>query len=442
MKLKLSNPNEKIVAKNAFLLLIRMALLMVINLVAVRFVRSGLGIEDYGLLNVVTGLVQIVICLKTILETATQRFFSISLGKQDMDEVRDLFSVSVRLSKELSLLVLLGMETIGLWFVCTQVNCPDSRYTAMLIVYQLAVLNFIATLLQVPYLASVLAYERMDYFAFVTILEAIVCLAAALLVFVVPGDRMIFYAIMLVVSNLLGYVLYRLYVNRKIGDIYCQQIKSKELYRKMLSFSGWTVYGSLSAALMFQGNMLVLNVFVGPVANAAFAVALQINNAITNLGNNVIMAVKPQMVMNYSKGNFRQLNRLFLLSTLALVVVMGGIIIPLEVWLPDILTLWLGDVDYMTIIFSRLVIIVSFLLMIGAPITIIMHAVGCVKQYHLMVETITILCLPASYVCLSLGLAPESVCWSMIAIIIIAHFSRIFCFWKYYLNRMRKSSLH
>ena len=134
MKLKPSNPNEKIVAKNAFLLLIRMALLMVINLVAVRYVRSGLGIEDYGLLNVVTGLVQIVICLKTILETATQRFFSISLGKQDMDEVRDLFSVSVRLSKELSLLVLLGMETIGLWFVCTQVNCPDSRYTAMLIV--------------------------------------------------------------------------------------------------------------------------------------------------------------------------------------------------------------------------------------------------------------------------------------------------------------------
>ena len=436
MKLKLSNPNEKIVAKNAFLLLIRMALLMVINLVAVRYVRSGLGVEDYGILNVATGLVQIVICLKSILATATQRFLSISLGKQDMDEARDSFSVSVRLSKELSLLVLLGMETIGLWFVCTQVNCPDTRYTAMLIVYQLAVLNFIVTLLQVPYLASVLAYERMDFFAFVTILEAMVSLAAALLIFVVPGDRMIFYAIMLVVSNLLGYILYRLYVNRKISDIYCQQIQSKELYRKMSSFSGWTIYGSISAALMFQGNMLVLNVFVGPLANAAFAVALQINNAITNLGNNVIMAVKPQMVMNYSKGNFRQLNRLFLLSTLALVLVMGGIILPLEIWLPEILTLWLGDVDNMTIIFSRLMIVAAFFLMIGSPITIIMHAVGCVKQYHLMVETITILCLPTSYVCLSSGFTPESVCWSMIAFIVIAHICRLFCFWKYYIKKI------
>lgn len=436
MKQILSNPNEKRVAKNTVLLFIRMVLLMIINLVAVRYVRTGLGVEDYGILNAATGLVQIVICLKSILATAAQRFLSISLGKQHMDEVRDSFSVSVRLSKELSLLVLLCMETIGLWFVCTQMNCPGTRYTAMLIVYQLAVLNFILTLLQVPYLASVLAYERMDFFALITILEAVINLAAALLTFTVSGDRMVFYSVMLVISNLSGYILYRFYVNKKIGDIYFQKVRNKDLYRKMLSFSGWTIYGSISAALMFQGNMLTLNVFVGPVANAAFAVALQIYNAITNLGNNVIMAVRPQMVMNYSKGNFRQLNRLFLLSTLALVVVMGGIILPLEVWLPEILELWLGDADYITIIFSRLMIIVAFLLMIGMPITIIMHAVGCVKQYHLIVETVTILCLPASYICLSCGFTPESVCWSMIAFIVLAHLCRIFCFWRYYIHKI------
>lgn len=413
-----------------------MVLLMVINLVAVRYVRTGLGIEDYGIFNVATGLVQIVICLKSILATATQRFISISLGKQNIDEARNSFSVSVRLSKELSLLVLFGMETIGLWFVCTQMNCPESRYNAMLIVYQLAVLNFILTLLQVPYLAVVLAYERMDFFAFVTILEAIVNLAAALLIFVVAGDRMIFYAFMLVISNLLGYILYRIYVNRRIGGIYYQVVKEEGLYRKMLSFSGWTVYGSISAALMFQGNMLTLNVFVGPVANAAFAVSLQMYNAITNLGNNVVMAVRPQMVMNYSKGNYRQLNRLFLLSTLALVVVMGGIILPLEIWMPEILRIWLGNIDNITILFSRLMTIVAFLLMIGMPITIIMHAVGCVKQYHLIVETTTILCLPASSICLLFGFVPECVCWSMIIFIVLAHVCRLFCFWKYYLNKI------
>ncbi|MBO4464701.1 MAG: oligosaccharide flippase family protein [Prevotella sp.] len=436
MKSIISNPTEKRVAKNTLLLFFRMALLMVINLVAVRYVRSGLGIDDYGILNATTGIVQIVICLKSILATSTQRFISIAMGKDDMENARDSFSVSVKLSRKLSLLVFIGMETIGLWFVFTQMNCPESRFTAMLIVYQLAIINFILTLLQVPYLAVVLAYEKMNIFAFVTVAEALINLGAALLVFVVPTDRMIFYATMLIVSNLLGYVLYKAYVNRKISDIHYQEVKDKTLYRQVLSFSGWTIYGSIAAALMFQGNMVALNVYVGPAANAAFAVALQIYNAISSFGNNVIMAVRPQMVMNYSKGNYRHLNRLFLLSTLALIVLMGAIIVPLEIWMPEILKIWLGDADGMTIIFSRLMMIVAFLLMVGMPITIIMHAVGCVKQYHLIVETITILCLPASCIFLSLNYAPESVCWSIVAFIALAHVSRLFCLWKFYLRKI------
>lgn len=436
MKLNISNPNEKRVAKNTLLLFLRMVLLMVISLVAVRYVRSGLGIEDYGILNAATGLVQIVICLKSILATSTQRFISMALGKEDANAARDSFSVSVRLSRELSFLIFLGMETIGLWFVCTQMNCPPSRYTAMLIVYQLAVVNFILTMLQVPYLAVVLAYERMNVFALVTVAEGLINLAAAFLTFVVPCDRMVFYAVMLIVSNLLGYVYYRVYVYRRINDIYHQQVKDKKLYRQVLSFSGWTIYGSIAAALMFQGNMLSLNVFVGPVANAAFAVALQLHNAISSVGNNVIMAVRPQMVMNYSQGDYRHLNRLFLLSTLALLGLLGTMIIPLEIWMPEILTTWLGEVDSMTISFSRLMIIVAALLMVGMPITIIMHAVGCVKQYHLIVETITILCLPAGCLCLSLGYAPESVCWSIVGFIALAHVARMFCLWKYYYKKI------
>ena len=436
MKRIISNPAEKKVAKNTMLLFFRMALMMVINLVAVRFVRRGLGIEDYGILNAATGIVQIVICLKSILATSTQRFISMAMGREDLDGARDSFSVSVKLSRILSLVVFLGMETIGLWFVCTQMNCPDSRYTAMLIVYQLATINFILTLLQVPYLAVVLAHERMNVFAFVTVAEALINLAAALLVFVVPGDRMVFYATILIVSNLFGYVLYKVYVNRRINGIFYQEVKDKKLYRQVLSFSGWTIYGSIAAAMMFHGNMLTLNVYVGPVANAAFAVSLQIYNAISSFGNNVIMAVRPQMVMNYSQGNYRHLNRLFLLSTLALIGLLGIIILPLEIWMPEILKIWLGEVDYMTIIFSRLMIVVAFVMMVGMPITIIMHAVGCVKEYHLIVETITILCLPAGCFFLSRGYAAESVCWSIVGFIALAHVSRLFCFWKYYYKKI------
>ncbi|MBR1682943.1 MAG: hypothetical protein IJ700_06270 [Bacteroidaceae bacterium] len=436
MKWSVTDTAERRVAKNTLLLFLRMALLMVISLVAVRFVRSGLGVEDYGILNAATGIVQIVICLKSILATATQRFISLALGRGDLENARDSFSVSVRLSRLLSLLVLVGMETVGLWFVATQMNCPPSRYTALLIVYQLAVVNFILTLLQVPYLAVVLAYERMGVFAIVTVAEGVINLAAALLLSIVPGGRMIFYAVMLIVANLFGFLVYQAYVRRRIRDISFQRVQDERLYRQVLSFSGWTIYGSIAAAMMLQGNMLALNVFVGPLANAAFAVALQLYNAFSSLGNNVIMAVRPQMVMNYSRGDYRQLNRLFILSTLALIASFGVILVPLEIWMPEILHLWLGDVDGMTVIFSRLMIVVASLLMLGMPITIIMHAVGCVKQYHLIVETITILCLPVACLCLHWGYAPESVCWSMVGFITLAHVSRLYCLWKYYLKEI------
>ena len=436
MKNIISNPAERKVAKNTMLLFVRMALLMVINLVAVRYVRKGLGIEDYGILNAATGIVLIVVCLKSILATSSQRFISVALGKKDVDGARDSFSVSVKLSRILSFIVLIGMETIGLWFVCTQMNCPESRYTAMLIVYQLAVVNFILTMLQVPYLAAVMAYERMNVFAMVTVAEGIINLAASFLLFVVPGDRMIFYAVMLIMSNLFGYVVYVVYVKRRIREMFYHNVKDETLYRQVLSFSGWTVYGSIAAALMLQGNMLSLNVFIGPVANAAFAVSLQLFNAVSNLGNNVIIAVRPQMVMNYSQGDYRHLNRLFILSTLALLGLLGVMLVPLEIWMPEILKIWLGEVDSMTVNFSRLMMIVSALLLMASPITIIMHAVGCVKQYHLIVETITILCLPVGCLFLSWGYAPESVCWSIIVFIALAHISRLYCLWKYYFRKI------
>ena len=436
MKTIISNPTERRVVKNSLLLLVRMALLLVINLVAVRYVRKGLGLEDYGLLNAATGIVLVVICLKSILATATQRFVSVALGKADVEGARDAFSVSVKLSRVLSLIVLIGMETVGLWFICTRMNYPESRYVALLVVYQLAVVNFILTMLQVPYLAVVMAYERMNVFALVTVAEGVINLAAALLLFVVPGDRMIFYAVLLLVSNLFGYVAYVAYVKRRIREIFFQSVKDETLYRQMLSFSGWTVYGSIAAALMFQGTMLALNVYVGALANAAFAVALQLFNAVMSLGNNVVLAVRPQMVMNYSQGNYRHLNRLFVMSSLALTGFLAMMLVPLEYWMPEILKLWLGEIDSMTIVFSRLMMMVAALLLIGTPITIIMHAVGCVKQYHLIVETITILCLPVGCLLLSREYAPESVCWSMIVFISLAHLSRLYCLWKYYFKQI------
>lgn len=427
--------SERRIAHNTVLLMVRMALLMVLNLAAVRFVRSGLGMEDYGVLNAVTGVVQLLTCLNAVLAISCQRYLSMAMGAKDETRLKDYFHVSVHLSRGGALLVVLVMETVGLWFVATQMNYPAERFGAVMIIYQAAIFTLVSLLLQVPYLAAIMAHERMNIFAWVTILEGMLKFALALSLAYCPCDRMALYGTGLLVASVISTALYWLYVKRHFSESHNHLISNRCLYREMLGFTGWTLYGSLAGAMMLQGNMVLLNVHVGPLANAAFAVALMLYNALSQFGNNVITAAKPQMVMRYSQGDRHGVNRLFWLTNIALLGGLGIVLIPLEIWMPQILQLWLGDADSMTIDFCRLMLVASAALLLSAPITTILQAAGRVREYHLLVETITILSLPLAYVLLLRGSNPACVCWSIIICITLAHLFRIERLWRFYIRK-------
>lgn len=426
---------ERRIAKNTLLLFIRMGIIMILNLLAVRFVRQGLGIEDYGVFNTITGLVNLLLCLNTVIATASQRYLSVRMSQNDEQGQRDVFHVSQQLCRWIAIGAVGMFETIGLWFIITKMNYPAERLSAVMICYQASIVTFVSMMLQIPYLATIMAHEKMGIFAAISFLECFLKFILAIFIMKCPWDKMVTYGIGLALFSCASTTLYYCYTRNHYPILNALPIsplcKQKDLQKELIFFMGWTIFGSIAGVCITQGQMILLNVYHGPIANAALAIALQIYGAFSAFGNNIILAARPQMVMNYANGNFKEVKRLFVLSTLAILGICLTIAIPLEIWMNDILSLWLGDVDKLTISLSRLIIVAILILLLGTPITVIMQAAGRVKEYHLPVETATLLILPFSWIMLASGHAAEWVCYSLIIGCAVAHVIRIVVLFRY-----------
>lgn len=436
MNILSQNTVDKRIAVNTILLMLRMGILMVLSLIAVRIVRNALGIEDYGILNAVSGFIQILVCLNSVLAISSQRFLNLALGANDAEYAGNCFRVSVHLSLIIAAVAALLLETVGLWFVVSQMNYPAERFVAVMVIYQFTILTLVSTLIQVPYLAVVMAHEKMNVFAGVTILEGVLKFVLALLLFYLPWDRMVCYGVGLSVASLLSTVIYMGYTHRHFEETQPHQVTDKTLYRQMLSFTGWSLYGTVAGALMLQGNAVLLNVKIGPIANAAFAVALQIFNALSVFGNNIVVAIKPQLTMSLGQGDHGRVRRLYRLGNVALLMSLTLIVIPLEIYMPKILTIWLGEVDSMTISFSRILVLSQAILLMGTPITCVMQAAGYVKQYHLPVESVLIFSLPIAWLMLHSGMTEDSVCYAILICAILAHLVRMERIYTYYFKQL------
>lgn len=432
---ELKNTFDKHIAKNTVLLMLRMAVAMIISLIIVRLLRQALGTEDYGIFNAITGVVQLMICLNTVLATSSQRYISVAMGEGDRQKLNDSFYASVRISFILCAVTFLVMETIGLWFVVTQMNYPAERLVAVMVIFQIAIATFLMTLIQVPYIACVMAHEKMDLYAWVTILENIGRLMAAGLLLYLPGDKMVLYEIGLLLTTSISTLIYIHHCRKHYEETQSQGVSDRSIYRQLTGFTGWMLYGTVANALMLQGSMLVLNTKIGPLANAAFAVAIQMYNALTTLGNTVVLSTKPQITMNCSSGNKALVNRLFWLTNGALVLLFVVVVMPLLIWMPTILRLWLTEVDTMTIDLCRWMLVAGSVLLVGAPITMIIQAIGKVREYHFTVESIMILSLPLSIALLHYSGEALSVCISIFVCAVVAHIVRIQKIWKYYYSK-------
>lgn len=422
--------SQRIVKNTAFLYL-RMLIVMLINIFSVRFVLKGLGVVDYGVFNVVAGLVTMFSSLSSIISSATQRFYSYSIGERNEEKISDIFTASFNIYAVLGLLVLIVGEVIGVWFINNKMDIPIERLTAANWVFQFAIIEFVIGLLMSPFMAHVFAYERMNVFSVISVSECILKFVLALSLLYLFFDHLVFYGIGLLCVRVAVFVAYYYSSHHDAAEDFGYKRKVEvSLYKQMLSFSGWTLLSSSAGIGISQLVTMITNVFFGPVVNAARAIAFQVNAALSSFSNNIIMAIKPPMIKSYAEKDFEKVDTFFNLSNKAVYYSMLLIILPLFLEMEIVLRIWLDVNDAQTILFCRLVLIYVLLLSLNNPIAIIVQANGNIKAYSTYVEIPTLLVFPATWILYAVGAPAEAAFYVMIVAVILSHIIRLICLKK------------
>lgn len=423
---------SKRIASNTLLLFVRMFILTILNLYAVRWVLRGLGEEDYGIFNVVAGVVTVTSFISSVLALAIQRFYSIELGKNDFKRLNEIFSASMNIIFVSTIVVIIVFETIGIWFINTQLTIPPDRMFAAEWLFQFALFTFICSIIQIPYTAAVFSHEDMGIYALVSTMECLGRLITAYLIGIVLIDNLIYYGSGLLIVAVVVLFMYVFVGRKRYVECHYHKIKDHTLYKQLLFFSGWTTFGSISSTGMIQGGIILINIFFGPIANVAFGVALQINNAFTALTNSMVLPFRPAMIKAYAEARFDYVNQLFSVSNKFIIYILSAVSIPIAMEMKSVLIIWLGYINSNILLFSQLIIVYIVSMAMHNPITIIIHATGHIKEYHLPVESITLLCLPLTWVLFRIGLPSYSIFYAMIGVSIVAHVVRLFCLRRFY----------
>lgn len=423
------------VAKNTLVLFFRMFILMLVNLYAVRVLIRSLGVADYGVFQAVAGVVTTLTCLSSVLSVSTQRFYNYAIGKNSYHDIYRIFSISININVVFSIVILLFFETVGFWFLNTQMVIPDTRLLAANHLFQFSIFSFLCTIMQIPFMAAMMAHEDMGWYALISTVECFARLFVAMSIGATPIDNLAYYGGGLLGVSVLVMGMYMLISKRRYDELRYVKVKDFSSYKKLLSFSGWTLFGSLANVGMFQGNNMLLNIFFGAVTNAAYGIAFQINNAFNSLCNSIVLAFRPLMIQTVVRDDLVYIRKLFMISSKFIFYIILIVVAPIYYGMPFILDLWLDkEVTAEMILFSRLIMLYILVMSLHHPITIVMQAKGKVKTYHLIAESIMLLCLPLSYILFRCGTPAWVSYLSMIIVTCIAHIARLlvlkhYCSW-------------
>ena len=381
---QLSNNNKRI-AKNTLFLYFRMLLIMVVTLYMSRIVLDILGAEDYGIYNVVGGVVLIFSFLNSMLTSASQRFFSYEIGRGNKVELQNIFRLNISIFLILLLAVVFVVETVGVYFINTQLTIPDERMAAAHYVFQFSILSFCATFITIPFNALIVSYERMNAFAYISILEVSLKLLLVLALKSILFDKLIAYAGLMFIVQFLIMVIYIYYCKKQFGISYRKYWNSSRA-KELFSFTSWHVLGTSAMAIRSQGINILLNMFFNPTVNAARAIAYQINSAILSFSNNFFIAVKPQIYKNYANGDISSMLTLVFSSSRLSFFMLLFLGLPIFFEVNFVLSLWLKEVPEYTALFVRLVIINALLDSFNVPMTAATLATGRIKYYQIIVS--------------------------------------------------------
>lgn len=404
--------NNRRIAKNTMFLYFRMMLIMGVSLYTSRIILKALGIEDFGIYNVVGGIVTMFSFINGSLGGATSRYITFELGKKNYERLNKVFNVAFLIHIAIGILIIILAETVGLWFLYEKMSIPANRINAAFWVYQISILTCFFSITQVPYNATIIAHENMKIYALVGIVEVTCKLLIVYLLYLSPLDKLIFYAIMLCLLQVSIMAFYRFYCIRKYKESAFRVYNDKGLYREMFSYAGADLIGNISVLAQGQGLNLLLNVFFGPVVNAARGIAYQVQGAVTQFSTNFMIAVKPQIIKSYAEGNIDEMMTLVKNSSCFSFYLMWIISLPIMLETNYILSLWLGKYPDNTVTFLKLVLLLCLIQTLKTPRTTVFHATGHLKLTNMVVGSILCAAFPLAYVFLKFGMAPESVFWA------------------------------
>lgn len=411
-----TSSNNKRIAKNTLLLYVRMLFIMAVSLYTSRVVLNALGVEDFGIYNVVGGVVAMFSMLSGSLSAAITRFITYELGTGNRENLKKIFSSSVTIQIALALLIVLLSEVIGVWFLNIKMNIPEERMTAANWVFQFSILTFVVNLISIPYNASIIAHERMSAFAYISILEAIGKLAIAFLIVISPMDKLIIYAVMMCGVALVVRCAYGAYCKKHFEECTYHFIFDKDLLKRMFGFAGWNFIGTSSAVLRDQGGNIIINLFFGPVVNAARGIAFQVNGAVLGFVNNFMTALNPQITKSYATGDRNYMMTLISQGARLSFYMLLILSLPVFINVHYLLILWLKTVPVHTDFFVQLILLFALSESLSNPLVTAMFATGNIRNYQLVVGGLQLLNLPLSYLLLKFGSYPEAV--FMVAIVI------------------------
>ena len=410
--------NNKRIAKNTILLAVRQVLVMAIALYVSRLTLKVLGIDDYGIYNVVCGFVSMFTFLNAAFTTGIQRFYNYEYGKNGIEGANRVFISAIITQLVLAAIILVLLESIGLWYMYEKMVIPEERFSAAMWVFQISVVSTVVMMIQVPYNAAILAHEKMDFFAYLSIINQVLKLVIVLVLPLMNGDKLILYGFLFLVVTIIDLLLNLIYAHLKFEEVRFNCRVDKALLKQMLSFSGWNIFGKFSYVMREQGLNMVLNLFFGPALNAARGLAVQVTGAINGFVSNINIAVKPQLTQSFAQGDVHRTFSLFYSVSKISFVTLFLLAVPICLDIHFVLDLWLGKgaAPEYTDTFIVLVIILALISTLGSQISFVVHATGEMRLYQLVTGIVELLIVPVAYIVLRMGASPASV--FIVAIII------------------------
>lgn len=407
------------------MLYIRMIFTMAVALYTSRIVLNVLGVSEYGIYNVIGGVVMMFSSINTTMATAVQRFMNFEMGKKNFKGLNDIFNTSVIIHIFIAVIVFVLLETLGVWFLNTKMNIDPSRMEAANWVLQFSIFAFIVTILSVPYDAVIIANEHMQAFAIISIIEVSLKLFIAFSVSWFDFDKLKLYAVLTFAVSLILRIIYGSYSKRHFAEANFKWEWHKNLFKEMLSFAGWNLIGVSSTLIRTQGINVVLNLFFGTIVNAAMGIANQVKQAVDNFTNNFLMALNPQITKSYASKDYEYLFKLMFNGSKYAFYLVFLITVPLLLETEYILKIWLKQVPNYTVVFVRLVLVISIIESLSKTLIQTMFATGSIKKYQIIVGSVTILNLPLSVLFLYLGFEPQITMTIGICIALFALFVRL-----------------